>query len=329
VNLITPPEHFELNGNSLRREVKQYLAEAQMGFVHGELGTDLQIAGHLPIRSSSRKPRSGIGASQQFYEETTTLLLSYLIKRYRARVFFDIGAGDGYFSRVAASHIAAAPTVHAFEMRSDRVLKTKGLLSQDSFGRGITTHLAALSATHKGVVDVWHVRDMLFEHRPEPFEFREAWWRRLKFMIKKDKNRKLKSSKILVTSIDHFSKASCAVPDIIKIDVEGYEGHVLDGGINTLARWCPFVLLELHKNKKLRDGIRRRDVAAKLFSVGYQALFLTDHQSRHTCEVVQVSPESPLLGREETDLILFFHPEYGLRDRDVIPRGLPTHAEPG
>ena len=317
MNLITSSEHFELTANSLRREVEEQLADAQMEFVPGELGTDLQIAGHLPIRWFSKKARSGVDAPLKFYEETTTLLLSYLIQRFHARMFLDIGAGDGYFSRVAASHAAIAPTAHAFEMRLDRVLKTNSIISNDSFGRGITTHLAAFSAAHKGVVDVWHVRDMLFEHRPEPIEYREAWWRRLKFLFKDDKNRELTSTKMLVTSIDHFSTEASAAPDIIKIDVEGYEGYVLDGAKNTLARWYPFVLLELHKNKKLRDGTCRRDVAAKLFALGYQALFLTDHQSRHTCEVVEVGPDSPLLRRDETDLILFFHPGYCGRNREV------------
>lgn len=295
---------------SLQRAIENKLSHTEMSFVLRKTGADLQIPGHLPIQWSPMSSVSSTPTPLQFYEETTTLLLSYLIECFDARMFFDVGAGIGYFSRVAASHATVATTVHAFEMRPDRLLDLQCIISNDRFRDRINPHLAGLSSVHKGRVEVWHVRDMLFEHRPEPLEYRETWWRRLKFLMLKDRNRALRRAEVLVTSIDHFCMGAAAYPDIIKIDVEGYEGRVLNGSKETLAKRHPFVLLELHKDKKLRHGARRVDVAGMMFALGYQALFLTDHKSRRTCDVVEIELDSPLLRRQQTDLVLFFHPDY-------------------
>jgi FkbM family methyltransferase len=47
------------------------------------------------------------------------------------------------------------------------------------------------------------------------------------------------------TTLDRFAAANPA-PDFLKIDVEGFEGHVLDGGQETLAKKKPIICCELH-----------------------------------------------------------------------------------
>jgi FkbM family methyltransferase len=53
--------------------------------------------------------------------------------------------------------------------------------------------------------------------------------------------------------------------DFIKIDVEGYEAQVLEGGVETIARCRPVIYLEYNEN---RDGIVRL-----LRGLGYKALY--------------------------------------------------------
>jgi len=290
-----------LSTENLRAEVGDYLARTRVRFAIQAIGCELLVPAHRPIRFR----QSGV---MPIYEETTTIILSYLIGRFGAQVFFDVGAGVGYFSRVAASHAWVDTRAHAFEMRPDPLRELRCNISSDSFADRITVHPAGVTDRHQGEIEIWYARGMLFEHRPEPVEYRETWWRRLKFALRGDKSRTLSSTRALVTSIDHFAKSTSEWPDIIKIDVEGYEGKVLDGAEITLATKQPFVLLELHKDKKLRFGTRREGIAQRLFDLGYQALFLTDHETRDDCEVVEIGPNHPLLRRQETDMILFFHP---------------------
>jgi FkbM family methyltransferase len=283
-----------------------------MSFLMRQDRCALCIPGHLPIAwaQSSGRPFDRRGRPR-FYEETTTLVLTYLIERFHPAVLFDVGAAVGYFSRVAASTTRVATRVHAFEMLHDRIGKLREAVSKDDFGHRISVHHAAVSDAQKADAPVWFARGgMLFEQRPDPKEYREAWWRRLKFALRHDKSRGLAAAKIPVTSIDHFAGQLDELPDIVKIDVEGYEGRVLAGGKKTFAARPPFVLLELHKEAKLRFNARRVDVAKMLFDLGYEGLFFTDHENRQQCEIVQVEPGSSLLARQETDLILFFHPEY-------------------
>lgn len=297
-----------LDANGLRAEIVRHLADTQMAMVSHERGHDLLIPGHMPIRFS---PSHAVyhRPTPQFYEETTTLVLSYLLGRFRTSVLFDIGAGLGYFARVAASHASAPAKAYAFEMRADRLERLKANVAKDPFGTRIIPQLVGLTDTHKGEADVWYASSILFETRPEAADFRERW-RWLKFNFRSGLNRDFSTAKILMTSLDHFTEAIGVWPDIIKIDVDGYEGRVIEGGTSILSRHHPFVLLELHKDKKLRFGVRRRDIANQLFDLGYQALFLTDHQDRLKCEVVEVASGDPLIERQETDLILFFHPAF-------------------
>ena len=77
------------------------------------------------------------------------------------------------------------------------------------------------------------------------------------------------------------------------------------------------MLLELHQGKKLRFGFSRTEVTDFLFGLGYEALFFTDHQVKANCKVVRVGPGNQLLGRQQTDLLLFAHPDYCI-DRSLL-----------
>lgn len=59
------------------------------------------------------------------------------------------------------------------------------------------------------------------------------------------------------------------VPTHIKIDVEGFEFEVLQGGQELIARAKPIVFLELHARMLLDRGCSPRDVLALLSGLGY------------------------------------------------------------
>jgi FkbM family methyltransferase len=297
-----------IDGEALRFEISEFLVGSQMAIGLADGQFELLIPGHHPMRFTSAKPVTPNGA-KRFYEETTTLLLSYLIERFKTSTFFDIGAGIGYFSRVAASRADREVVVQAFEMRPDRLERLRADVAVDPFGDRVTSNLIGLTDSHKGESDIHYASSILFETTPETNDYRE-WWRWLKSNVRGSFNHDFSSAKVLMTSLDHFTETRGLAPDVIKIDVDGYEGRVLEGGMEMLERHKPFLLLELHKDKKLRFGVRRRDIADKLFDLGYRALFLTDHQDRLKCQVLDIKRGDPLIDRQETDLILFYHPGY-------------------
>lgn len=300
-----------VDAEAMRTEITTHLANTQMATAPRAPGYDLLIPGHKPIRFSPPTANAAVNPPNlpYFYEETTTLVLSYLITRFQTAVLFDVGAGLGYFSRVAASHAKHPAKAYAFEMRPDRMERLLANIAGDSFGSRVFPQQVALTDAHKGANDIWYASSTLFETRPDTADYRERW-RWLKFNFRGGFNGNFATANVLMTSIDHFVETSGVWPDVIKIDVDGYEGRVLEGGANLLARRRPFILLELHKDKKLRFGVRRRDIADHLFEIGYQALFLTDHQDRLKCEVIEIRPGDPLIDRQETDLILFLHPDF-------------------
>lgn len=296
--------------SELAREIGDFLAGTSLTLVSCDGRDYLSIPKHHHFawlhRGAQRRHALRRGdPARRFYEETTTLLVSYLIGRFRPSTFIDAGAARGYFSRVAASRIQDPPSVFAFEMRADWLHEFEASLAGDRFRRLVTPIRAGLTSQHAGEQQIWYSRSRLFEYEPRPCEYREAWWLRAKHALSGRSNRGLNIERVLLTSLDHFTLEHAIHPGLIKIDVEGYEGKVLDGAAATLRRDRPLVVLELHRDKAQRHGTTRRDVVRRLFDLGYGALFLTDHHNRRKCRVVEAGPASPYFCRQETDLVLF------------------------
>lgn len=74
---------------------------------------------------------------------------------------------------------------------------------------------------------------------------------------------------IPVNSLDHELKGRS--PNMIKIDVEGFENEVIKGGVNTLKNSVlSAVILELNGSGK-RYGFNDEDIHSIMISLGYQA----------------------------------------------------------
>lgn len=255
----------------------------------------LVIDGHLPVAWPTTAGRNR--------ENAVILLLSFLITKLRPRVFFDVGSASGDYTCLALSHIASPPRVHAFDMRPEAHKIMCERVAAAGFDGVVTPHLAGLSEVHQGESDIWFARTRLFEQEPEKSQYQEPIWRRIKFFLR-NRKRGLVKTRAELTSIDHIANVQGIMPDLIKIDVDGYEGKVLRGGIGTFARHRPPIMLELHKDKLL-NGETRADVVGTLLDIGYEALFLTDHHDPKACRIVPVDRRHPLVARQETDFILF------------------------
>lgn len=63
----------------------------------------------------------------------------------------------------------------------------------------------------------------------------------------KEKARGLCKSITLDTFMFHLLTDRGTIPDVVKIDVEGYESNVLEGGDKTLRNFRPYIFIEVHK----------------------------------------------------------------------------------
>lgn len=271
----------------------------------------LEIPGHDSIAfwpPKKRKAFSRVAPSSDLYEAVTTAVMSFLLHRFDIRTVYDIGSYSGYFAMVAASKTGSRSTVHAFEMDPRRSAGIGRTLAGEAYAQGrVHNHLAGLSDHHEGERTVWHTRNDFYETRPTEAQYRESLWRRLKFSLRGMHERnQLHEARVLVTSIDAFADAHGA-PDLIKLDVDGYEAKVIPGALKTFREKRPFLLFELHKSERLaRLGATRQGLMQMLFDCGYRAATFSDHHDCAKARVEVVTPESPAVHREKTDLFLLY-----------------------
>ncbi len=57
--------------------------------------------------------------------------------------------------------------------------------------------------------------------------------------------------------------------DLIKIDAEGYEGHIIDGGIGTLAKFRPKLIIEITDANLRLNGRTSAQILARLSELDY------------------------------------------------------------
>lgn len=78
---------------------------------------------------------------------------------------------------------------------------------------------------------------------------------------------KIQSTKILACTLDSFVELTGATPNFIKIDVEGAEDKVIEGGGKVLSEKGVKILMEVHGKLLRQRGINSRSITGKLRSL--------------------------------------------------------------
>lgn len=264
----------------------------------------------IPWRAP-KKPRflSRHNPNAIFYEESTTAAMLFLLARAKAPVMIDAGARLGYFATLALNYRPKPIDAYAFEIDPHGTEHfVRAAQEAASRGRHGELLLSGLSDEHLGQRDIWISVTKMFESEAEAAGYRDSAWVRLKMALRGKKDRDLPQRySVLITSIDAFCSSRNLAPGLIKIDVDGYEAKVVPGALNTLRAHRPVVFLELHKRKFIeRFNVTREEIVAPLFDMGYRALLLEDHRDRSR-PVLPVKRGSPEIGREATDMFIFYH----------------------
>jgi FkbM family methyltransferase len=74
-------------------------------------------------------------------------------------------------------------------------------------------------------------------------------------------------------SIDDYVRATGLVPDVVKVDVEGYEFNVVKGALQTLDEHSPALCIEIHPRRMKPLGHTQDQIGQTLRGLGYAQTF--------------------------------------------------------
>ncbi|HVV94225.1 MAG TPA: FkbM family methyltransferase [Hyphomicrobiales bacterium] len=291
--------------------------EATYRHLRGDLG-ELTLPGHRPIVFTFGKPRTAWTRLTRppihydgLYEPATTYVLSRIVADAKPARAFDLGATGGYFSLVMASHRDVATAVDAFDLTPVMARRFEASLAANPAlaDRSLTFHMMGVSDRTLGSREVWLHKSRLFETEPRPEDYRESLFRRMKYRLSGERHKEGLSRFMLpVESLDDFCEARGIEPDLVKMDVDGYEAKVIPGAMRLLARRRPWIVMEIHRRKFLAPhGATRESVVKPLLEMGYRALLVVGR--KELGRVAWIPVELGSLDRLETrstDLLVLY-----------------------
>lgn len=187
------------------------------------------------------------------------------------RHVWDVGALYGYFV-LLAEHLYPKAEITAFEMHPTII---QGLIENVSPKTGCVH--AAISDEIKLDVMHWVSGFNIFE-KPS------GGWGELPkipgaFKQRGENNRGRGFSHVDFITLDAWAETHPA-PDLIKIDVEGYQAKAILGARKLLENANPIIVIELHDPEKLaRFGISNAQTVQPLYDLGYRGFWCGNHRA--------------------------------------------------
>jgi len=171
--------------------------------------------------------------------------------------FLDIGANFGWYALTMAKVFPAAK-VHAFEPLPDTFLNLKKNLDLNGFSNVWIHHLGFMEREGTQV----------FYFDPQISGRASA-----RNLVEDPAASPIPCT---VTKLDTFVRAHTLRPDFIKVDVEGAELAVFQGGLETLRTYRPVILTEMLRKWARKFGYHPNELMELLGGLGYQCFFLED-----------------------------------------------------
>jgi FkbM family methyltransferase len=163
------------------------------------------------------------------YERDVQELVARLVKP--GDVAYDVGAHIGFFSVLLQQLAGATGMVVAFEPNPDVTARLTRNLELNQGARAIVVAEAVAGRSDQMSFQPGNSTSE-GSALPPPRTF--------------DRNDTAEAMLVQSTTIDDFVGAGHPPPALIKLDVEGLEGEVLEGAQSTLTSHHPIVLCELH-----------------------------------------------------------------------------------
>jgi FkbM family methyltransferase len=229
---VTKNKEWQAMYNYISFNIKnRFFAELKYKWIHN-------------LKFIARKGDAGIVGNIYFgvYEFEETIFLLHLMRE--EDLFLDVGANLGHYSLMLSGikkcksiTIEPVPTTFQQLLKQIKINNLEHLIEPSNIGISNSDGELYFS-TDRGTMD--------------------------RIVDKNYKN----SIRVPVLKLD--SLLANATPLAIKIDVEGYEKHVLEGGINTLKKEdIKVLILELNQSGE-KFGVSDEEIYAKVISLGFQ-----------------------------------------------------------
>lgn len=137
-------------------------------------------------------------------------------------IFYDVGGYNGYHTIIGS----IAEKVHVFEPDPENLEKLKLNIELNPEQRIKTVERPIWSSEEEIKLETGLERTS---------------------KVNKEKGKISKKG----VKIDNYAQETGEIPDLIKIDVEGAEYHVLQGGKETLEKHRPKLIIEVHKGERI------------------------------------------------------------------------------
>ena len=212
-----------------------------------------------------------------------TRLNKFLIKNLPENtVFYDIGANSGFYS-ILVENIIENKEIHAFEPvpATFRYLKKNFFFYSNIFLNQIAIF------NKEDEIDFY---DATKTGYPGISSFDNSF-------INNIFHSKLKKIKVKTTTLDKYCSFH-SLPTFIKIDVEGAESHVIEGGIKTLKKTNPIIAMEVFNNNS--SHLKAIEI---LYRLGYESYKI--NQDGELIFIEKLFPEREISKEDRFDNFIF------------------------
>lgn len=157
------------------------------------------------------------------YEPDKQMAFNFFLKPNN--IFFDVGANVGLHSYFVQKHWPNV-SIYAFEPFPDNAAYIRKTISENNFNNIKLTEAAVSSEVGETFFDTGT------DNSTGKITDTES------------------GIKVKLITLDDFTQDNNIFPDLLKIDVEGAEGQVLDGSVNLIENHKPCWIIELHSPKQ-------------------------------------------------------------------------------
>lgn len=201
------------------------------------------------------------------HEPATLAAFLAIDEALKPKVAFDIGALYGYFTLFALASCEHVEEVVAFDMHPGSI---------EALRRNVEPYAEVVQAV---ISDRSSQGELFWISGFNLYEEPDGGWEALKdipgaMKPRGENNRGRGFAQLDVMTLDSWCSLNEKAPDLIKIDVEGYQHKALAGVMETIRAFRPAIIIELHDPEKMaRFGITNAQTVQPLFDLDYTAFW--------------------------------------------------------
>lgn len=191
-----------------------------------------------------------------YYSRDIVLLMNRILRP--GMVALDVGANIGEITMAAARRVGSNGHVYSFEPMASIYPRLKEHVAMN--GMNQVTPIAKGLSDRTGTATLF-LAEAAFEDGTRHDGLGTLY---------PTASRSVAAGDVELTTLDEFcTNSNITRIDLVKIDVEGAELDVLKGGLTSIARFQPFLIVEVQRETTRAAGYESEDIISLLKSMGY------------------------------------------------------------